>query len=34
LQYFKSKYGFFDGETWLWQARSGKIWALIRVDSK
>ena len=30
---FKSKYGFFGGETWLWQARSGKIWALVRVDS-
>jgi BNR repeat-like domain len=30
---FKSRYGFFGGETWLWQARSGKIWALVRVDS-
>ena len=30
---FKSIYGFFGGETWLWQARSGKIWALARVDS-
>jgi len=30
---FKSQYGFFGGETWLWQARSGKIWALVRVDS-
>jgi hypothetical protein len=30
---FKSKYGFFGGETWLWLARSGKIWALVRVDS-
>lgn len=30
---FKSIYGFFGGETWLWQARSGKIWALVRVDS-
>ncbi len=30
---FKSKYGFFGGETWLWQARSGKIWSLVRVDS-
>ncbi|MBI3408070.1 MAG: exo-alpha-sialidase [Planctomycetes bacterium] len=30
---FQSKYGFFGGETWLWQARSGKIWALVRVDS-
>jgi len=30
---FRSKYGFFGGETWLWQARSGKIWALVRVDS-
>jgi hypothetical protein len=30
---FKSVYGFFGGETWLWQARSGKIWALVRVDS-
>ena len=32
-QDFKSRYGFFGGETWLWQARSGKIWALVRVDS-
>jgi hypothetical protein len=30
---FKSVYGFFGGETWLWQARSGKVWALVRVDS-
>lgn len=30
---FKSKYGFFGGETWLWQSRSDKIWALVRVDS-
>ncbi len=30
---FKSQYGFFGGETWLWQSRSGKIWALVRVDS-
>lgn len=30
---FQSKYGFFGGETWLWQARSGKILALVRVDS-
>jgi hypothetical protein len=30
---FKSQYGFFAGETWLWQAHSGKIWALVRVDS-
>jgi hypothetical protein len=30
---FKSQYGFFGGETWLWQAKSGKIWALVRVDS-
>jgi photosystem II stability/assembly factor-like uncharacterized protein len=30
---FKSKYGFFGGETWLWQTTSGKIWALVRVDS-
>ncbi len=29
----KSQYGFFGGETWLWQARSGKVWALVRVDS-
>jgi len=33
-QDFHSQYGFFGGETWLWQARSGKIWALVRVDSK
>ena len=32
-QDFASRYGFFGGETWLWQARSGKIWALVRVDS-
>lgn len=31
---FKSMYGFFGGETWLWSARSGKVWALVRVDSK
>lgn len=30
---FKSVYGFFGGESWLWQARSGRIWALVRVDS-
>jgi len=30
---FRSRYGFFGGETWLWQAKSGKIWALVRVDS-
>lgn len=30
---FESVYGFFGGETWLWQARSGRIWALVRVDS-
>ncbi len=30
---FQSQYGFFGGESWLWQARSGKIWALVRVDS-
>jgi len=30
---FKSVYGFFGGETWLWRARSGKMWALVRVDS-
>lgn len=30
---FKSQYGFFGGETWLWPAKSGKIWAFVRVDS-
>lgn len=30
---FRSRYGFFGGETWLWRARSGKILALVRVDS-
>jgi hypothetical protein len=30
---FASQYGFFGGETWLWPARSGKIWGLVRVDS-
>jgi len=33
LRDFQSVYGFFGGETWLWQAKSGKIWALVRVDS-
>jgi len=32
-QGFQSRYGFFGGETGLWQAKSGKIWALVRVDS-
>jgi hypothetical protein len=31
---FRSQYGFFCGETWLWQAKTGKIWALVRVDSR
>jgi len=31
---FKSIYGFFGGETWLWQARSGKAIAFVRFDSK
>ena len=31
---FQSRWGFFGGETWLWQANSGKILALVRVDSK
>jgi hypothetical protein len=30
---FRSVYGFFGGETWLWLARSGGLWALVRVDS-
>jgi pimeloyl-ACP methyl ester carboxylesterase len=30
---FKSKYGFFQGEAWLWLAKSGKLLALVRVDS-
>lgn len=30
---FRSIYGFFGGESWLWQASSGKVWALVRVDS-
>lgn len=30
---FASQYGFFGGETWLWQSRLGRIWALVRVDS-
>jgi hypothetical protein len=30
---FKSKFGFCGGETWLWQAKTGKVWALVRVDS-
>jgi hypothetical protein len=30
---FKSVYGFFGGETWLWQSRGGRVWALVRVDS-
>jgi hypothetical protein len=32
-QDFQSAYGFFGGEAWLWQARSGRVWALVRVDS-
>ena len=31
--FLNMRYGFFGGETWLWTARSGKIWALNRVDS-
>jgi hypothetical protein len=31
---FQSIYGFFGGETVLWQARGGKVIALVRVDSK
>jgi hypothetical protein len=30
---FKSVYGFFGGETWLWLSQSGRVWALVRVDS-
>ena len=30
---FKSVYGFFGGETWLWASRGGRVWALVRVDS-
>jgi len=30
---FKSVYGFFGGETWLWASPSGRLWALVRVDS-
>lgn len=30
---FQSIYGFFGGETSLWQAKSGKVWGLVRVDS-
>jgi len=30
---FKSRFGFFGGEAWLWQARSGKIIAFVRVES-
>ena len=30
---FKSVYGFFGGETWLWLSESGRVWALVRVDS-
>ena len=30
---FKSIYGFFGGETWLWLSKSGRVWALVRVDS-
>jgi hypothetical protein len=33
IDQFKSVYGFFGGETWLWQAKSGRVWALVRVDS-
>jgi hypothetical protein len=31
---FQSVYGFFGGETWLWQTRGGKIIAVVRVDSR
>lgn len=31
---FESVYGFFGGETWLWESRSGRIQALVRVDSR
>lgn len=30
---FQSVYGFFGGETRLWAAASGRLWALVRVDS-
>ena len=30
---FASQYGFFGGETWLWASQSGRVWALVRVDS-
>jgi hypothetical protein len=30
---FKHRFAFFGGETWLWQARSGKIVAFVRVHS-
>ncbi|HJN07430.1 MAG TPA: sialidase family protein [Pirellulaceae bacterium] len=30
---FKHRFAFFGGETWLWQARSGKIIAFVRVHS-
>ncbi len=33
IEGFRSVYGFYGGETWLWQARSGRVWALTRVDS-
>lgn len=33
IEGFRSVYGFYGGETWLWQARSGRVLALVRVDS-
>jgi hypothetical protein len=30
---FTSKYGFFQGEAWLWQTRSATLLAFVRVDS-
>lgn len=30
---FESRFAFFGGENWLWQARSGKVIALTRIDS-
>jgi hypothetical protein len=33
IEGFRSVDGFYGGETWLWQARSGRVWALTRVDS-
>jgi hypothetical protein len=33
IEGFRSVYGSYGGETWLWQVPSGRVWALVRADS-